>query len=49
MSLAQIFLLVVLSVVVLPVLSYLVVKFGRAGYLNARGRDKQNQSNEENK
>lgn len=47
MTIRTIFLLVVVALVALPVLSYLVVKFGRAGWLNAKGKGPTEQDEKE--
>jgi len=43
----EIVLLVVALLVVLPVLAYMIMKFGTTGYLRAKGRDGSKTTNEE--
>jgi cytochrome c oxidase subunit IV len=43
----EIVLLVLALLVVLPVLAYMIMKFGTTGYLRARGRDRSKTTNEE--
>jgi len=49
MSLLTILLYGGLACIVLPVLAYMVVKFGASGYFRAKRRDEQNQKNEREK
>jgi len=45
MSVFSVIIIVLLSIIVVPILAYMVVKFGAAGYFRARRRD-QSKENE---